>query len=81
MVRTMSFLLGVLLGTAFGSSLALLVAPQSGTETRSLVTSRAAELRDRARERVQVLATNAREQVRAATARFRKADEERGEAG
>jgi len=69
MGRSSAFLLGVLVGAAFGSSLALLFAPQSGEETRQMIGEKASALRDRAR----TLAEGARERVRAATARFRSA--------
>ncbi len=69
MGRGSAFIFGVLVGAAFGASLALLYAPQSGEDTRRMIGEKTSALRDKARS----LAEDARERVRAATARFRSA--------
>ncbi len=48
-----SFLLGLVLGTLVGMILALLLTPQSGEETRELLTEKAATLRHQAQDVVE----------------------------
>ena len=43
-----SFLAGFVIGGLIGAGVALLMAPQSGEETRALITDKSIELRDRA---------------------------------
>ncbi len=45
-----SFLAGFVIGGLIGAGVALLLAPQSGEETRSLIMDKSIELRDRALE-------------------------------
>jgi gas vesicle protein len=45
-----AFLVGFLVGAASGAVVALLLAPQSGEETRALISERSIELRDKAVE-------------------------------
>jgi gas vesicle protein len=45
-----SFLAGFVIGGLIGAGVALLMAPQSGEETRALITDKSIELRDRASE-------------------------------
>jgi len=45
-----SFLAGFVIGGLIGAGVALLMAPQSGEETRALITDKSIELRDRAVE-------------------------------
>lgn len=45
-----SFLAGFVIGGLIGAGVALLMAPQSGEETRALITDKSIELRDRAAE-------------------------------
>jgi len=45
-----SFVAGVIVGGLVGAAVALLLAPQSGEETRTLIKDRSIELRDRAYE-------------------------------
>jgi gas vesicle protein len=77
-----SFLSGLLLGGLVGSAVALLMAPQSGDETRQLLREKGIELKDRTNEGLE--AAYARAEAAAAEARAR-ADElavvikERGE--
>lgn len=44
------FLVGLLLGALSGAVAALLLAPQSGAETRSMIKDRSIELRDKAQQ-------------------------------
>jgi gas vesicle protein len=45
-----SFLAGFVIGGLIGAGVALLMAPQSGEETRAIITDKSIELRDRAVE-------------------------------
>jgi len=48
--RNGSFMLGLITGAVLGAGLGLLLAPKSGAELRSQLTSRAGDLADRAAE-------------------------------
>jgi gas vesicle protein len=54
-----AFLLGFIIGGLTGAVVSLIMAPQSGEETREIIRDRAIELRDKAQETAQV----AKEQV------------------
>ena len=54
-----AFLIGFIIGGLTGAAISLLMAPQTGEETREILKDRAIELRDKAQETAQV----AREQV------------------
>ena len=65
-----SFLAGFLIGGLIGAGVALLMAPQSGEETREMIRDKSIELRDRAyetaeqaRDRAEQMAQQARERV------------------
>jgi gas vesicle protein len=55
-----SFLSGLLLGGLVGAGVALLMAPQSGEETRKLIREKGIELRDQASESLEQAAAEAR---------------------
>jgi len=44
------FLVGVLLGSIVGAAIGLLLAPQSGEETREVITESARDIRDKVKE-------------------------------
>ncbi len=69
----LGFLAGTLLGAAAGGMLALLLAPQSGEQTRQQIKESSIELREKAVE----ASTKAYEQAQEMTARSRIALEER----
>lgn len=83
--RGWEFLTGFLLGTAVGAATALLLAPQSGEETRELIRERGIELKGRAGElteesrlRAEALAAEARRRAEEAQERGRTVlDEQR----
>ncbi len=54
-----AFLIGFIIGGLTGAAISLIMAPQSGEETREILRDRAIELRDKAQETAQV----ARDQV------------------
>jgi len=54
-----AFLVGFLVGGVAGAMAALLLAPQSGEETRSLLKDKSIELRDQAAQQADVIATKA----------------------
>ena len=56
-----SFLAGFVIGGIIGSGVALLMAPQSGEETRALIGEKSIELRDRAAETATDVQTRAGE--------------------
>jgi gas vesicle protein len=64
-----SFLLGFVIGGLTGAALALLLAPQSGEETRTLIKEKTIELKDKATETIDE--TYARAEEAAAEARLR----------
>jgi len=53
------FLIGFLVGRVAGAVAALLLAPQSGEETRTLIKDKSIELRDMAAEQADMIATKA----------------------
>jgi gas vesicle protein len=56
-----SFLAGFVIGGLIGAGVALLMAPQSGEETRALISDKSIELRDRAAETASDVQTRASE--------------------
>ena len=54
-----SFLIGFVVGGVAGAVAALLLAPQSGEETRTLIRDKSIELRDMAAQQADVIATKA----------------------
>ena len=54
-----AFLIGFIVGGVAGAVAALLLAPQSGEETRSLIRDKSIELRDKAAQQAEVLASRA----------------------
>jgi gas vesicle protein len=55
-----SFFSGILLGGLIGAAVALLMAPQSGEETRKLIREKGIELRDMSNEALEKAASEAR---------------------
>jgi gas vesicle protein len=81
--RGWEFLTGFLLGTVVGAAAALLLAPQSGEETREIIRERGIELKGRAgevteqsRKRAEELAADARKRAEEAQERGRLVLEE-----
>ncbi len=81
--RGWEFFTGFLIGGVVGAAVALLLAPQSGEETRALIRDRSVELRDRgielseeARARAEQLAGEARQRAEELEKRGRMAFEE-----
>ena len=66
------FLIGFVVGGLAGAVAALLLAPQSGEETRTLIKDKSIELRDMAAEQVDVMATKAGKVAEDAKARGRE---------
>ena len=58
-----AFLMGFVVGGVAGAVAALLLAPQSGEETRSLIKDKSIELRDKATEQANLVAKKASEQA------------------
>jgi gas vesicle protein len=56
-----AFLIGFIVGGVAGAVAALLLAPQSGEETRALIKDKSIELRDKAAEQAEVVASKANE--------------------
>lgn len=56
-----AFLIGFVVGSVAGAVAALLLAPQSGEETRALIKDKSIELRDKAAEQAEVVASKANE--------------------
>lgn len=54
-----AFLVGFVVGGLTGAVVALLFAPQSGEETRTLIKDKTIELRDKAAEEAEILASKA----------------------
>ena len=63
------FLIGFMVGGVAGAVAALLLAPQSGEETRTLIKDKSIELRDMAAEQADVIATKASKVAEDAKAR------------
>ncbi|MGB8215232.1 MAG: YtxH domain-containing protein [Anaerolineales bacterium] len=66
------FLVGFVVGGVAGAVAALLLAPQSGEETRTLIKDKSIELRDMAAEQADVFATRAGEVTTEARTRGKK---------
>jgi gas vesicle protein len=58
-----AFLMGFVVGGMAGAVAALLLAPQSGEETRSMIKDKSIELRDKASEQADLIAKKATEQA------------------
>ncbi len=56
-----AFLIGFVVGGVAGAVAALLLAPQSGEETRALIKDKSIELRDKATEQAEMVASRANE--------------------
>ncbi|HTX89765.1 MAG TPA: YtxH domain-containing protein [Anaerolineales bacterium] len=54
-----AFLIGFVVGGVAGAVAALLLAPQSGEETRSMIKDKSIELRDKAAQQAEVIASRA----------------------
>jgi gas vesicle protein len=54
-----AFLIGFVVGGLTGAVVALLFAPQSGEETRTIIKEKSIELRDKAAEQAEVIASKA----------------------
>jgi gas vesicle protein len=64
-----AFLVGVLVGGITGAAVALLFAPQSGTETRAMIKEKAIELKDKTTEGVEEAYAKAEQAAREARMR------------
>lgn len=79
--NTMSMLAGFVVGGVAGAGVALLLAPQSGKETRAQIQHKTVELRDRAAEKVEGALTQVKTKTHEITEDVRgKAEELRGKA-
>ncbi len=67
-----SFLLGFVIGGVAGAVVALLFAPQSGEETRTLIRDKSIELRDAAARQAEILGSRAGEVAEDAKSRGRE---------
>jgi len=56
-----AFLIGFVVGGVAGAVAALLLAPQSGEETRTMIKDKSIELRDKAAQQAEVIASKAEE--------------------
>ena len=77
-----AFLVGFIVGGLTGAVVALLLAPQSGEETRALIKERSIELRDKATSEAEEAwrrAEAAAEEARKRAEEFAKEAQERGE--
>jgi gas vesicle protein len=78
-----AFLVGVIVGGMAGAIAALLLAPQSGEETRTMIKDKAIELRDIAEETIEETVakaeTTARETVKQAESTLKQAKERAAE--
>ncbi|MCX6034269.1 MAG: YtxH domain-containing protein [Chloroflexi bacterium] len=70
-----AFLIGFVVGGVAGAVAALLLAPQSGEETRALIKDKSIELRDKAAEQAELVATKANEFADDAKSRGKEAIE------
>jgi gas vesicle protein len=68
-----AFLIGFVVGGVAGAVAALLLAPQSGEETRALIKDKSIELRDKAVEQAGVVSTKATEFADQAKSRGKEA--------
>ena len=64
-----AFLVGFIVGGVAGAVAALLLAPQSGEDTRAFIKDKSIELRDKAAEQAEVVASKANEFAGTAKAR------------
>ena len=64
-----AFLIGFIVGGVAGAVAALLLAPQSGEDTRAFIKDKSIELRDKAAEQAEVVASKANEFAGTAKAR------------
>jgi gas vesicle protein len=69
------FLIGFVVGGVAGAVAALLLAPQSGEETRALIKDKSIELRDKAAEQAELVASKANEFADQAKTRGKEAIE------
>jgi gas vesicle protein len=77
--RAGDFMAGVLLGGVIGAALALLLAPQSGEQTREFLKEKSGELAERAKERMADLTACVKEQAGEVVASGREALREKKE--
>ena len=77
--RSGDFMAGFLLGGVIGAAVALLLAPQSGEQTRELLKEKSGELKEKARERMADLSGKAKEQAGEMLAAGKEALKERKE--
>jgi|SRR5271157_1162678 len=70
-----AFLIGFVVGGVAGAVAALLLAPQSGEETRTLIRDKSIELRDKATQQAEMAATRAGEVASQARTRGNEAVE------
>jgi gas vesicle protein len=70
-----AFLIGFVVGGVAGAVAALLLAPQSGEETRALIKDKSIELRDKAAEQAEVVASKANDFADQAKTRGKEAFE------
>jgi gas vesicle protein len=70
-----AFLIGFVVGGVAGAVAALLLAPQSGEETRAIIKDKSIELRDKASEQAEVVASKANEFADQAKSRGKEAIE------
>jgi gas vesicle protein len=70
-----AFLIGFVVGGVAGAVAALLLAPQSGEETRALIKDKSIELRDKAADQAEAVASKANEFADQAKLRGREAFE------
>ena len=70
-----AFLIGFVFGGVAGAVAALLLAPQSGEETRALIKDKSIELRDEAAKQAEMVATKANEYADTAKTRGKEAYE------
>jgi gas vesicle protein len=70
-----AFLIGFVVGGVAGAVAALLLAPQSGEETRAIIKDKSIELRDKAAEQAEVVASKANELADTAKTRGKEAIE------
>ena len=77
--RAGDFMAGVLLGGVIGAALALLLAPQSGEQTREFLKEKSGELAERAKERMADLTARVKEEAGEVVASGREALREKKE--